>query len=432
MSRHPAAPGSQHPFRPIPLAAALLAAVALVPLARAEVLLVDPDSPIGFPQIQPAIDAALPGDVILVHPLADAEAIYDPFVISGKQLIVCGSIDQGSVRVAGAEIGDTPAGAVVALCQLDIIAPPDMPGLVIGANDGWVRLQRLNIHGGAGSTTGPATGLIVNPTDSIIVTYCSIYGGDATPGAGSPDGARALEVSFTHITMRGGLLRGGRGADSLVDGRANGGNGGTACSTNGGFVFISHVAATGGDGGLAGCPSDGSCLCGIAGNGGDVLAINGSVVKLENNLLTPGSPTEGLCGPSGLPGVELSTVGGAVEQIPPYPPHDYWMSAPLQSPIFAEFHYLGEEGEAIFISAGTQPAHKYFFKYDGDVDIAVSDLLDFYFLRILDETGFHETTHPVPPTAIPSFLGYTQGFFLKDGKFYCGPMSLLIYIGDGP
>ena len=53
-----------------------------------------------------------------------------------------------------------------------------------------------------------------------------------------------------------------------------------------------------------------------------MIAINGSVVKLENNLLTPGNPTEGLCGPSGLPGLELATVGGAVEQIAPYQPHD--------------------------------------------------------------------------------------------------------------
>src|SRR4030095_3109313 len=139
------------------------------------------------------------------------------------------------------------------------------------------------------------------------------------------------------------------------------------------------------------------------------------------------NPTEGFCGPSGLPGVELNTVGGIVQQIDPSPPHDYWMSAPRQTPIFAQFHYLGVEGEAIFISAGSLPAHKYFSKYDGDMDIAVSDLLDFYFLRILDETGYHETTHPVPPTDIPSFLAYTQGFFLKDGKLICGPMSLLIY-----
>ena len=432
MTRHPAAPGSPHSFRSHPLASALVAALALVPLARADVLLVDPASPTGFLQIQAAIDAALPGDIIVVHPLADPEALYDPFVISGKQLVVCGTIEEGSVRVAGAEIGDTPAGAVVALCQLDIYAPPDTPGLVVGANAGWVRLQRLNIHGGAGAASGPATGLIVNPTSSIVVTYCNIFGGDATPGAGSPDGAHALEVSVAHITMRGGLLRGGHGADSPVVGRADGGDGGTACSTFGGNVFISHVAATGGDGGLAGCPSDGSCLCGVAGTGGDAIQMNGSVLVLENDLLTPGNPTEGLCGPSGLPGVELNTVGGVVQQIAPYPPHDYWMSAPLKSPVFAEFHYLGEEGEAIFISAGSVPAHKYFSLYDGDVYIGVSDLLDFYFLRILDETGWHETTHPVPTSGFPSFLGYTQGYFLKDGKLYTGPLSLMIYIGNGP
>ena len=432
MSRHPAASRSQALFRPLSLATTLAAAAALLPLARAEVLLVDPVNPIGFRQIQPAIDAALPGDVILVNPLADPEAIYDPFVVSGKQLAVCGTVEQGSVRVAGAEVGDMPAGSVLMLCQLDIIAPPDSPGLVIGANAGWVRLQRLNIYAGAGSTTGPAAGLIVNPTDSIIVTYCNIYGGDATPGAGLPDGAPALKVTASHLTMRGGLLRGGRGADSPIAGRSDGGHGGTACVTFGGNVFISHVAATGGDGGLAGCPASGSCLCGVAGTGGDAISMNGSVLILENNLLTPGNPTEGFCGPSGLPGIELSTVGGAVQQIAPYPPHDYWMSAPLQSPIFAQFHYLGEEGEAIFISAGTVPSHKYFTKYDGDVDVGVADLLDFYFLRILDETGYHETTHPVPFADVPSGMAYTQGFFLKDNKLYCGPMSLLIFIGDGP
>jgi len=430
MTRHPAACGSPRQLCALPLAATLVAAMALAGPARADVLLVDPASPIGFQQIQPAIDVALPDDVILVHPLADPAAVYDPFVVSGKQIAICGTIEQGSVRVAGATVGDTPAGATVFLCQLDIIAPPDTPGVVIGANAGWVRLQRLNVYGGAGSATGPAAGMIVNPTDSVIVTYCDIYGGDATPGSGLPNGARALQITNTHITVRGGLVRGGRGADSPVVG--NGGHGGTGCWTFGGNVFISHVAATGGDGGLAGCPPGGSCLCGVAGTGGDAIEMNGSILILENNTLNPGNPTEGQCGPSGLPGVELDTIGGAIQQIPTYAPHDYWMSAPLQTPIFAFFHYLGEENEAIYISAGTVGSHKYFSKYDGDVYVGVADLLDFYFLRILDYTGFHETTHPVPFGSGTSGMAYTQGFYLKDGKLRTGPLSLFIYIGYGP
>jgi hypothetical protein len=432
MTRHPAALGSPRQHCVLSLAAALVATMALAGSARADVLLVDPASPIGFQQIQPAVDVALPNDVILVHPLADPEAVYDPFVISGKQIAVCGTIEQGSVRVAGIQVGDTPDGAVVMLCQLDVIAPPDTPGVVIGANAGWVRLQRLNVYGGAGSATGPAAGMIVNPTSSLIVTYCNIYGGDATPGAGLPNGARALQVTSTHITVRGGQLRGGRGADSPVVGRGNGGNGGTACWTFGGNVFVSHVVATGGDGGLAGCPSDGSCLCGIAGTGGDAIEMNGSILILENNTLNPGNPTEGQCGPSGVAGVALDTVGGAIQQLPSYSPHDYWMSAPLQTPVFAFFHYQGEENEAIYISAGTIGSHKYFSKYDGDVYVGVADLLDFYFLRILDYTGFHETTHPVPFGDMTSGMAYTQGFFLKDGKLKTGPLSLFIYIGYGP
>src|SRR5262245_12628775 len=149
MTRHPAALRSPAALRPLSLA--LVASLGLASVARADVLLVDPDNPIGFAQIQPAVDAALPSDVALVHPLADPEAVYDPFTVSGKQIAICGTIDQGSVRVAGIDVGDTPAGAVVMLCQLDVIAPPDTPGVIIGANAGWVRLQSLNIYGGAGS-----------------------------------------------------------------------------------------------------------------------------------------------------------------------------------------------------------------------------------------------------------------------------------------
>jgi hypothetical protein len=436
MSRHTAVPSSQASVRPVSRIAALLAVALLLVVrdARADVLLVDPSNPIGFAQIQPAIDAALPGDVILIRPLQNPNAVYDPFSIVGKQLALVGEITLGTVRVAAGEISQIPDGAVVMVRQLDFVGTPDTPGLVVEAGDGWVRLENLNITGGDGANIGPGAGLVVSNSDSVVATYCNIKGGNAVTGGGSAVGARGIDSHLSHLSVRGGSLLGGNGAAGTPDVAGNGGRGGDAAWITGGFNFLSTVAVVAGDGGLASCEPGGGCICGVSGDGGDGVSMHNANLVLENIDAVPGNSPEGGCGPTGSSGQQTVTVGGSVLAVDS-PVHDYWMSAPLQTPKPAKFHYKGEEGEAIIISAGAFPMHFFTPKFDGDMYISQSNLLDFYFLRFLDSTGVHDTGHPVsdPPPGIDSFMGYTQGFFVAPGnKLYCGPLSLMIYIGYGP
>ncbi|MBM3984757.1 MAG: hypothetical protein FJ296_03555 [Planctomycetes bacterium] len=419
-----------------PVLASLATCLTILPAAHAGVLLVDPADPNGFAQIQPAVDAALSGDIVLVRPLADANARYEPFTVGGKTLAICGDDKLGVVRCASLVIGTVPAGDVVIVRELDLQAPEGLPAISVAAGDGAVRLEDLTATGGTNLASGPRPALVVSWSKSVVATYCRLTGGAAMPGGPFVMGAPALDMLGSEISVRGGTLAGGKGADNLAEAPLPGGRGGPGSISQGGKLFISNTMVLGGGGGLSGCVDPIGCDCGDSGGGGDAIAMTDTILNVEASTLVPGSGGPPICQGNGPTGLPIVASGGVVTEAPG-PVHDYWMSSPVVTPEKTSYHFHGVMGEAVVLSASSTSAMFWLPKFNGYLYSGIPDLLNFYTLRILDTpSGIHNTTHPTPPPppGIDSYIGYTQAFFVAPSgtTVHCGPLSTFLYIGYGP
>jgi|GEM_PF-5097434 len=401
--------------------------------------LVDPADPLAYTQIQPAVDAALPGDIIVVRPLADPLATYDPFVVeSTGTLAIVGVKDLGSVRVAGAQLGDQTLGDVVILRALDFVAPADQPAVTVESEFGSIRLEDCTLAGGAGDQVGPGAGLIVTNTYSCVAVHCTISGGAAPLGNVALEGAPALSMEVSHLSVRGSTLTGGAGADSTASVPEGGSRGGPGSTSHAGSLFFSNCTLTGGTGGLPGCDPLGACDCGPLGGGGDAITMVDTILTAETCVLVPGQGPEASCSPTtgGEAGQEIAATNGVVQVIDDEP-HYYAMTTPCQANVLAEFHFEGVIWEAIYLSASSFPLHKYLYKYDGDLLLGLPDIMDFKFLRLLDtEPAIHDTTHPIPepPPGLDGYIAFTQAVFvntLVPGDVHLGDVSVFLYIGYG-
>lgn len=425
-------PNRQSARAAVAVVAALLGTASV---SKADVLLVDPSDLSAYAQIQPAVDDALPGDLIVIRPLADNAAHYDPFTVGGKTVAVIGWGTLGTIRATSVVVSDVPVGSIVVIRGLQFDAPSGETAITFNSGLGAVRMEDCIAVGGAGDILPPASAMYATDSQSVIVNTCHLTGGAAITGGPSTDGAAAVVAIDSRLSIRAGEYTGGAGANG-ADGAANpGGRGGAGIQTHGGWQFISDASVNGGAGGQAGCESQLLCTCGDLGNGGDAVVENDTVLITQSLSLLPGAPSESLCA-VGFSGQPLAATGGVVDNLPG-PHHAYSMSYPCQTPIPATFHFEGQDQEWIFISGSTTPFNKWMPKYDGELHLIDSNLIDFKFLRILDATGVHDTAHPIPPPppGLTGIIGYTQAFFVNFSggtHIHLGPSSTFLYIGYGP
>jgi hypothetical protein len=404
-----------------------------------DVLLVDPSVPTAFTQIQPAIDASLPGDIIVVRPLANPTARYEPFTFGGKSLTIVGQGALGTIRATTMHISDTPRADILIVRGLAFAAPAGEAAISMASGDAIVRLEDLIATGGVGDTVAPGPGLYATASNSVIINNCQFTGGAAITGGPVTQGAPGVQNHASKLSIRGGTYVGGAGANGAAGVASDGGLGGIGVQTHGGWQLLSDANVVGGAGGEPGClDGGGPCDCGVVGNGGDSVSETDTILILQALNLQPGQPSESLCS-VGFAGQPVSQSGGIVQQLDT-PLHEYWVSYPAQTPIKAQFHFKGVVGEYIFISASTIPLNHWLPKYAGELQLVDSNILDFYFLRVIEQPdGVHNTTHPVtaPPPGIEGAIIYTQAFFATGVvtgpvKIHLGPSSSFIYVGFGP
>lgn len=256
------------------------------PLARADTWLVDDDGPGDFTEIQPAVTAAVDGDIVLVSP-----GIYSGFHVHDKDLRVLGGPDvsvQGALVVSGLASSRT-----VVIADLDVnAAQSDEPALLVSACEGPVRIVRCSLLGddsdwsddGSCYCLGGQPGATIvasrdvyfvetvveggygsgseregiDLTDSRLALYdCQVVGGE---GEGSPyihfggDGGVGIHPVGPLATARcvgaGTLFRGGDGGDAY-DWGGDGGHGFVKGSMGSDVLDCTFVGGTGGLGGLS-------------------------------------------------------------------------------------------------------------------------------------------------------------------------------------
>lgn len=291
-----------------PLAAlAVLAGVA----SGQSVITVDDSGGADFFNIQPAIDAAAAGDVVLVK-----DGTYAEFTISGKGVAVLA--DAGAtVQVNGTDgdnatvVTGVPSGQVAMIRGITFVPPGDIQEehLLLQNNQGVVWLEDLLLQGGI---TFPFiyflntnTSLDVETSDQVVIVNSVIRGsGGAVQGSGLEAGSIAMEVDDSTVHAYGSdfapggtLVAGGPGRPAI--------DAGTCelvlrdCIVQGGY---------GGAEGVFGQPGPG--------NGGPGMRLESGAEAWTINTSVMGGPgqTSMWGAPSSQPGPPFLLLGGTISE----------------------------------------------------------------------------------------------------------------------
>lgn len=251
--------------------------------ASAGVLVVEAGGPTGtFREIQSAVTAAAPGDVVLVRP-----GTYAAFVVDAKPISIVAETGAVVNVVGDCSIHDLPAGSDAFCRGIDFVKPTSSPGtrLSLLANLGRVRIEDCSFapNDAISILTQPRSTVIVESCTSATFARCLIVGRDSD---GPLDAAcHALDVASSTVRVEASTLHGGNGADSHLHSTSVlpvATPGAAALRVAGAEVFVGGSTIRGGKGG------DGS---------GDML-------------LEPCDPP----GPSG-PGILLTAPGGIVRAL---------------------------------------------------------------------------------------------------------------------
>lgn len=246
-----------------------------------------------LPDLQTAVAAAAPGDVLLVSP-----GTYAPFVIDNKSVSIF-ALPGGVVTITGSiEVRNLGPAKRVVLSGFEAIGAVlpnrSASGLVLDSNLGQVRVQRCTFRGGAGKlgtcTDNGDGGHAVQVTNSTRVAFsrCMIVGGrgyhnggDGTYECIGGDGGDGIHATGSALAIYDSTLIAGAGGDYSYAG----GDGGVGLSQVGFGVFAVNTRFEGGAGG------DGwDYLYGEGGDGGDALFVDANAqAQLLDDTFIPGA-----------------------------------------------------------------------------------------------------------------------------------------------
>ena len=228
------------------------------PAAAQQVLRVNPLGTGGaFVDIQPAIDAANEGDLVLV-----ATGNYSAFVVDGKSIRIAADSDSQPIVVNF---------QVVSLAADQLV---DVHGISCSGTDSRIRvfaclgpvlLQDCSTFRPVGfPAANPPAGLFVSSSKSVTVINANIDS-SLILYSGPPFGA-GLSVADSNLYVYGSIVRGARGADAEFS--SAGGTGGPGATIQGSFVLFSECSIGGGPGGMgANSPFSGCSDGGVGGTG---------------------------------------------------------------------------------------------------------------------------------------------------------------------
>lgn len=274
---------------------ALFAPISVAPPLVAGVVTVGPMG--AHAAIQPAVDAALGGDTILVAP-----GTYTGFTVNGKPLQIVASSTNVAVTNA-VVIQNVAAGGNVSLSGFDLTV------LQLGSCAGSIRIHASSIAQVYGVNTSPPT-VSVNLCPDVAFTRCVING---YLGLGAlANGGVALRVTASSVALYDCTVHGGPGASgtSIYPGMPGG-----AGLLATGSVFASNTTFTGGDGGNGGCHNCAGTPCPTGGGqGASGIQVMSGTVRLLDVTATGGvSGTPGCGNPGG--GQSAAAITGTVTQL---------------------------------------------------------------------------------------------------------------------
>lgn len=418
-------------------------ALALASLSlQAGVLVVDDDGGPGVDHttIQAAVDAALPGDTVLVR-----AGLYAGFGIHHKGVNVVAA-SGALVRVANeVAVRNLPAGEQVDLVGLVVDATsPYNRGLVASNNAGVIWVEGCELEGvpatspGQWQLDGAQPGVYAVDTAHVALIRCDVRGGrgwtlwDEAYEPNASDGADALAATNSAVYVFEGTLTGGDGGSNYDTVSSDGGRGGDGVHFSGApsFGYVSGATLVGGRGGSA----DESVWsgCGNGGRGGHgIYSPATSELYHRGCIFQPGvggAPGGASCS-WGADGSDVGPAGSVAVALPGVARH-----LSIQSPAVAGSTTLleaeGEPGDLCWAQVAPPLDPEYLPVISSLRLIGLPRRL--LFMGTLDGNGQLTRILPRPALATPmdSYGVHLQGYF-KDasGNGHLGSGGHLLILG---
>lgn len=422
-----------------PLALALLAPAPLTPAPRApapfaDVLVVDAAGGPGSTHaaIQPAVDAASEGDVILVRGLGGGSfsgfQSYAGFTVASKSLTIARDVPPGeppdAVEVrAPVVVQDLAAGQRVTLRGLRLAAN----------NTPATELAALRIQGCAGSVwvedcvatvrswIGAPDAIVVDASTAVVLSAVQAIG--SSPGSLLPFTAprtSGLRVAASAVFAYGCAFLGGNGKNAAINPASTPATAGAPAVVveAGALLVLDGCGALGGAGGTGALPPAGGCLSSQSGGAGVRQNDGLSFVHLRDCAIQ-GGPAGFQLGPpcaQAVAGPPLSNVASAPLEGDARSARSKELVRPTEAITIA---FEGQENDLAFVVASPVPGM--FFLEQGGLAVPPQFLVQFVGAvpsggTLLATLGTH-----APP---PSFTGRT--LFLQGAvAFFPGPNLVL-------
>jgi hypothetical protein len=393
------------------LTASALALLLAATASAQSVLVVAPVAGAGVfsTDIQPAIDAAVDGDLVLVE-----AGTYSGFTIDAKGVSVVA--DGGAVVSNGrVTVKNVTASERVLLQGLTFHGDDLAPAIVTLNAPGAIWIESCTVTGST-STTGPGlVAVSINSCPSVVIERSLMTGGDATTGGPVNMGGPALHVANSGVAVSDSQCLGGIGAATSS---AGGGFGGSGLRVLSGFVFASGSSFQGGAGAAPVPPQF------PGGVGGAGINTEAPVTLLQCTV----------AGGPGFPASPPTVVGGAgsVAVLPGVARH-FSIGSPVREGQMTTITAGGVPGETAWLLFSPSPSPPLLLlPFKGALVLPATSPL--FALGLIPASG----TLPIPivmpslPAALQSTTAWCQSVFTAPlTHAVLGPASALVILDAG-
>lgn len=399
-------------------------------LAGGGVLVVDDDGGPGvdFTELQPAIDAAAEGDVLLVR-----DGDYGGFTVQAKSLQIVA--DTGMPRVGSIAVRDLQPGQAVLLRGFRSAPVLAAAALELTNDLGPVWIEDCDLGQTASPPSIPVAlpgpGLRAAGCSGVALVRCQVRGGHAADTAGLP----GLTVESSSVWLYDTRVD---GADAFHEGAQNGPPG-TGVLVESGFLWASgsHLEGGAGHPGGGGFPAA-SCTEFPAGPGGTGLYLVAGKVRLLDTDVLGGRGGEGAFGippgfcPDGPTGPEFVQDGGLFHEFAGEA-RSFMAGGPVREGESAMLSFRGEPGDAVFLLLALQQSHEFRPELTGVLLLPEPPAISLAGTIGADgATLFAEIPVPDFGPGFCSLTVYAQSIHLEPGgALFLGPGSAVLVLDDG-